>query len=477
MLFSDHSRPDRDRPAMLDAESHESLTYAALDEAVSGLLPVLQYPRKALVFSFCRNDIASLTWYLGGLEAGHAVALLDDGLNEDFKARLISLYAPEFIVCSAAGATAGGGTWAADYEAQTIDAQRCLWRRSRPVEAEIHLDLALMLSTSGSTGSPKFVRLTKSNILSNAQSICEALHIDREDRAITSLPLQYSYGLSVTNSHLLCGATLVLTNEGLTSGAFWDVFRNNQCTSFAGVPYSYQILQRLGLNKLNVPSLHTMTQAGGKLGDDLAAHFHQELARRGGRFFVMYGQTEATARMAILPATSLPQKLGSAGLPIPGGSFAIKVDGCITTQPNVPGELVYTGPNVMMGYATERADLSQPDVLGGKLHTGDIAYLDADGFLYITGRIKRDAKLFGLRVNLDEIEAMLRVHGPTAVIATAGAVRIFCEYGDTSSFSEYRQELALKLKLNARALEFRRIERLPLTANGKIDYQLLSNTV
>jgi acyl-CoA synthetase (AMP-forming)/AMP-acid ligase II len=210
-----------------------------------------------------------------------------------------------------------------------------------------------------------------------------------------------------------------------------------------------------------------MTQAGGKLHDDLIAKFHHTMSQRGGRFYVMYGQTEASPRIATLPFDRLPGKLGSAGLPIPGGSFHIDAaDG-------EAGELVYSGPNVMMGYAYGREDLARGDELGGRLHTGDMARLDGDGFLYVLGRMKRDAKLFGLRLNLDEIEMMLRVHGPTAVTAEPERLCIFCEYGDEAAFQQYRHELSAKLNLAWRAFHFQRVEALPLNANGKIDYRAL----
>jgi acyl-CoA synthetase (AMP-forming)/AMP-acid ligase II len=191
----------------------------------------------------------------------------------------------------------------------------------------------------------------------------------------------------------------------------------------------------------------------------------------------MYGQPEATARIAVLPAHCLPEKLGSAGLAIPGGSLAIDVNGQLTTQPDQTGELVYTGPNVMMGYATSREDLALGDVLNGRLNTGDMAYLDQDGFLYVLGRMKRDAKLFGLRLNLDEIEMMLRVHGPTAVLAGGERLLICCEHGDEAAFHRYRQELSAKLNLTWRAFQFHRVDALPLNANGKIDYQALEKMV
>ena len=257
------------------------------------------------------------------------------------------------------------------------------------------------------------------------------------------------------------------------SPRFWDVVRNEQCTSFAGVPYSYQILRRLGLEQLNVPSLKTLTQAGGKLDAASVFHFHEQMAGRGGKFFVMYGQTEACARIAILPHENLPGKLGSAGQAAPGGRLSIEADQGTPAKTGDPGEIVYSGPNVMMGYANSREDLARGDEMQGCLRTGDAGYLDSDGCLFITGRLKRDAKVFGLRLNLDEVEQMLRERGPAAVISRDEKLLVYCEYGDEHLFAEYRRELAARLKIHFGALEFRRIPELPLHANGKVDYQKL----
>jgi acyl-coenzyme A synthetase/AMP-(fatty) acid ligase len=221
-------------------------------------------------------------------------------------------------------------------------------------------------------------------------------------------------------------------------------------------------VRRLDLNALNVPSLHTLTQAGGKLDAANVEHFHRIMQARGGRFFVMYGQTEATARMCILPPKALPEKSASAGLPIPRGSVKI-----------VDGELIYEGPNVMMGYAACRADLAKGDELHGRLRTGDAAHVDEDGYVHIAGRAGREAKLFGLRLNLDEVEAMLKPYGPTAVTADADRLLIFCEHGDEAAYAGYQRELAARLRLHYRAFSFRSIEKLPLTSSGKIDYRRL----
>jgi acyl-coenzyme A synthetase/AMP-(fatty) acid ligase len=217
-----------------------------------------------------------------------------------------------------------------------------------------------------------------------------------------------------------------------------------------------------------------MTQAGGKLDNATIAFFSEAMRERGGGFWTMYGQTEATARISILPACELPAKLGSAGRAIPGGRLSILADsGECTTAAGVEGELVYDGPNVMMGYALERADLAKGDELGGRLHTGDRAVLDDDGCVRILGRVKRDAKVFGLRMNLDEIEAFIRPKGPAAAVAGGKGVVVFCEFGDPAQYAALGDELSARLKVHRSAFEFRHIERLPTRDTGKIAYETL----
>ena len=303
------------------------------------------------------------------------------------------------------------------------------------------------------------MRLTRAAVEANADGIRQALGITAEHRPVAHLPIHYSYGLSVLNSHLLAGATILLTEAGLLTADFWTQLRQYNIDSFSGVPYTYQMLRRLGLEK--APALRILTQAGGKLDNPTIAHFHKLIAERGGTFWVMYGQTEATARITVLPASDLPLKLGSAGRALPGGSLRVGAD----------GELIYSGPNVMLGYAESRQDLEKGDELSGVLRTGDKATLDADGYVQILGRAKRDAKIFGLRVNLDELEAFVRPHGPAAAVAGAKGVVLFCEFDQP--YEALLDELANRLKIHKSAFEFRHIERLPTKDSGKMNYEEL----
>jgi acyl-CoA synthetase (AMP-forming)/AMP-acid ligase II len=335
-------------------------------------------------------------------------------------------------------------------------------------------DLALLLPTSGSTGSPKFVRLSRRAVLANADSIAEALDIDDDERAITSLPIHYSYGLSVVNSHLRRGAQVVLTGMNVLEAGYWALIRDLAVTSMAGVPYSYLLLRRLDFEGLGVPSLRTLTQAGGRLDPKLVMYFHSLMTTRGGNFFVMYGQTEATARIAILPSDALPAKRGSVGLAVPGGAIHLLGGDGATLPPGETGEVVYAGPNVMLGYAEGPDDLALGDVQGGRLSTGDLGHCDSDGYLFITGRTKRIAKAFGYRISLDEIEAVLATRGTLAVTCIDEKVVVHCEGWTPQAMAEAKAYIARLMRLHQSAFDFRSIEQLPALPSGKVDYRKLS---
>jgi acyl-coenzyme A synthetase/AMP-(fatty) acid ligase len=463
MIFAIDDETRNRRIALIDGPSGLSWTYRQLSEEVARRRDWLAAPAKALVFQFCGNTLESVAWYLGSLEAGHAVALLAQKLEAGLRTRLLDIFQPEFVLLPE---SPGPGYLPAEASG--------LWRRTPAADLPaLHPDLALLLSTSGSTGSPKLVRLSRRNVEANADSILRALELTVDDRPIAHLPLHYSYGLSVVNSHLAVGATTILTTRSLIAPDFWKAVAEHRVSSFSGVPYTYQMLRRLDLDKLPAQSVKAMTQAGGKLDDQAVAHFHSQMAARGGTFWVMYGQTEATARISVLPARMLPQKLGSAGIAIPGGTLSILAGDGFATRPEVVGELVYSGPNVMLGYGLNRADLAKGDDLSGVLHTGDRASLDADGYVRIVGRSKRDAKVFGLRINMDDVEAMLKVHGPAAVVSGPDKLIAYCEFGTAAELQGLHSALSAQLRLHPSALDFRRVARLPTSGSGKIDYAKL----
>jgi len=455
--------------ALIDADCEQTLTYAEVSKAIEPIVTRLG-ENKSLIFLFCENNVEAVLIYLAALEGNHAICLLDAHIKNELKQHLVKLYSPHHIFDPKIDVN-----FSEHYEQlECPHLKTGVWQLRNPSKApKLHPDLQLLLSTSGTTGSPKLIRLTGGNIVSNGKSIAEYLDITHEERAIASLPFHYSYGLSVINSHLLAGASIVLTRKSVLQPDFWKLFDQYQCTSFAGVPYTYQILHRIGFEKFSVPTLRTMTQAGGKLDKKLVMKFHELMKSQGKRFVVMYGQTEATARIAWLPPEFLPEKAGSIGKTIPGGKLKLLDGRKEITTPKKIGEVTYEGPNVMLGYASHPEDLAKEDENHGALRTGDLAYQDEDGFFFITGRMKRISKVYGLRINLDEIEEQLRTHGPVAVTSNDTKISIFFEAGAQNQYDKCIQQIAKDYQLHHTTFSIHQIEKLPLTPSGKVDYNRL----
>lgn len=333
---------------------------------------------------------------------------------------------------------------------------------------DLHPELRLLLSTSGSTGSPKLVRLSRTNLESNADAIASYLGLTEDDRAITTLPLDYCYGLSVLHSHLRVGASVVLTDRSVAERALWDLAAETGVTTFAGVPYTFDLLELAGWPDL--PSLRVVTQAGGRLAPERVRALAERGEREGWAFFVMYGQTEATARMAYLPPELATRNPGAIGRPIPGGSFRIDpVDGA----PDGAGELVYRGPNVMMGYAEGVADLARGPELD-ELRTGDLARRTASGLIEVVGRRSRFAKLFGQRIDLDRVAALLTLgqHEVACAESADGTRLVVALAGDPDRVT--REEIegiaAAATGLPEHAIAVVGVTDVPRLPNGKVDH-------
>lgn len=429
-----------DRPAVLTDE--HVLSYRELAERVDDVAARLGTERRLAVLA-ASNDVDSLVAYLAALAAGHALLLVPAD-KPAAVASLVAAYDPDVVLRS------GGGT-------PVVDERRPGTRH------ELHPDLALLLSTSGSTGSPKLVRLSHENLDANAESIAEYLGIGPGDRAATTLPMSYCYGLSVLNSHLLRGAGLVLTDLSVVDPCFWELLRNRAATSFAAVPYTFELLERVGFAEMDLPHLRCVTQAGGRLAPDRVRHWAGVGGRAGWELVVMYGATEATSRMAYLPPELAEQRPGTIGVPIPGGAFRIDpVDGL------EHGELVYTGPNVMLGYAERPEDLAAGRTVA-ELRTGDLARRHPDGLYEVVGRRSRFVKIVGLRVDLGQVERMLADLGVTAA-AVGSDERLVVAAEEGHDTSLLRKLVAESIGLPRPAVEVHTVEQLPRLGTGKVDY-------
>ncbi|OBF32439.1 AMP-dependent synthetase [Mycobacterium sp. ACS1612] len=423
----DHLRAHGDNVAVLT--DTRLLSYRQLADAVEDTAADLDGPRQ-LVMLETRNKTATLVHYLAAMAAGHVVLPVD--ARRDNTA-ILRTYEPGIVIDS-------GGI------------------HHRDGRHRLHDDLALLLSTSGSTGSPKLVRLSCRNLISNAEAIADYLDITETDRAATTLPMSYCYGLSVIHSHLLRGAGLILTERSVVDDEFWQLFRRHRGTSFAGVPYTFELLEHVGTQALDLPHLRYLTQAGGRMPPE-RVRFFAELGRSmGWDLFVMYGATEATARMAYLPPQLAATHSAAIGQPIPGGAFSI--------EPS--GELVYRGPNVMLGYAHRPADLALGKTVEA-LHTGDLARRGADGLYELIGRTSRFVKMFGLRIDLQRIEATLSEHGVTAFCTDVDDVLAVAVAG--GDCTQVQQVAAAAAGIPASTVKIVAVDELPMLPSGKPDYQ------
>lgn len=455
------------------SDKGEYLTYGELDAQAAKFAEAVK--TKGLLICLCENRVGSLVGFVGCLEHHIPIVLLDGGKDPGSIKNLVEIYQPEYL-------------WLLedrleDYEGERVYeyANFVLLRMHYVNEIEkpdINPELALCLTTSGSTGSPKFVRLSDKNVIANAESIAEYLGIDENERPVTVLPSYYSYGVSVINSHLIKGATILMTEGTIAQREFWNFMKEQKATSIAGVPYTYEMLKMLRFMRMDLPYLKTMTQAGGKLNKDLAKEYIEWAQSKGKRFFVMYGQTEATARMSYLPLEHALDKYASIGIAIPRGKFSlIDVNGDAIEEPDVDGELVYEGPNVSLGYAECRADLSEGDENHGVLHTGDVALRDSDGYYYITGRLKRFVKVWGNRCNLDATEQIVKSNVTTSCACVGVDDKITIFVTEQGLEDQIVKLLVEKTGLNNKAFEVRLINAIPVKSSGKIDYPAMQQMI
>lgn len=455
-------------PAVINQDG-TVVSYADLGSASDRL--VQHIPKRCLVFNLCANETGSLLGYVSFLNNRIVPFLVEAGLDTDLLSALLDTYRPDFIWCPSRMAS-GFKRFRPIYN----DFNYSLLKTPYNYEYLLYEHLALLLTTSGSTGSPKLVRLSYDNIESNTSSIARYLKLSETQRPITTLPMSYTYGLSIINSHLYVGASLILTDKTLMQKAFWQQLKDFGATSFGGVPYTYEMLDKLRFFRMDLPALQTMTQAGGKLSYELHKKFAEYALANGKNFIVMYGQTEATARMAYLPGDKTLEKCGSMGIAVPGGRFSLIDDAeKEINRPDMPGELVYKGKNVSLGYAQCGSDLVRGDERNGVLVTGDIAKRDAEGYYYVVGRKKRFLKIFGTRINLDEVERMLKTAFPGVGSACAGKDDLlFVFLTDDSLHDSVKRFLAQKTGLHFSAFQCRTVAKIPKNDAGKILYKELT---
>ena len=359
---------------------------------------------RSLILIVASNNIQSIIGYISFIRSNNISILLDKSFKIEYVEEIIKKYKPNYIFCPK------GYIDKIEKVYESISLQSyILIKTSFKKHKKINKQNLLLLSTSGTTQNPKFVRLSNINLKCNTKSIIKYLKINSRHTTITTMPMGYSYGLSIINTHLESGSKIVVNDKTIFDKDFWNKINKYKVTSFGGVPQFYEQLKKLKFENFNLLSLKYLTQAGGKLDKIFLNYFKNVCIKNKIKFITMYGQTEASPRMSYLKWIKFSEKSESIGKPLDGSKFEI-IDGKgkYIKKPYSVGELIYFGKNVSLGYACNLKDLKKGNENKNKLFTGDLAYKDNEGYFYITGRKNRISKVFGIRIDLDDIEKKLR---------------------------------------------------------------------
>lgn len=454
-MFLDLDKKECQRIAAID-DSGCSITYGEICDFSQEFANHL--PQRSLIFLLSENRIGSLLGYIAALNNYIVPLIISAATEEGLYNHLYELYQPEYLwmpLDKAKGKEVVFSAW--DY---------CLVKTGNP-PTSMFKELSLLLPTSGSTGSPKLVRHSYRNIEANADNVRRLFKLDGTEKAMAILPMHYTMGLSVITSHLLAGATLLLSGRSLLDKGFWATLK--EATSFTGVPYSFEILTKMRFTRMDLPNLKVITQGGGKLTEEIWHTLAQYAYDNGKQFIATYGQSECTARMAYLPPEMALKKTCSIGVAEPGGQLSIMDDnGNETFEGEAQGEMVYRGENVTLGYATCREDLLKGDENHGIMYTGDLARRDADGCYFIIGRLKRFLKIFGLRIGLDEIERMIKEEYKTDCYCKGNDEKLMVLVTDPKLLDALPAFIEEKTHLFHQKIEVQVVEQILRNEAGKV---------
>lgn len=459
----------RDHRLAIVTQQGHNITYGALQRQMERCLSYVDRESRQLALILCDNSYMNLCIYLSCLSAKIPVLLLD--VSEQYRVKEIISEFTIFYMWVPQGMMLNiPQRYIAEMEGYVLYELI----QNKIESSFIQEEIALLLPTSGSEGKSKFVMLSYKNIISNTEAIIEALHIKETDRAAVMLPLCYSYGLSVIHTHLYQGAVLLMPDLAMVRPKFWDFLSREKVTSLAAVPSDYELMRKLRVfeGKYDLSSLRIITQAGGAMRIDTQRYLlkHCKQCAPNVHIAIMYGQTEATARITTYFVDEHMDKIGSVGKVIPGGDIWI-----IGEQ--TEGEVCYKGDNVFLGYVRCQQDLEILKEHNSQLLTGDVGYIDFDGYLYLTGRKSRFAKLNGYRIGLEELQLELSDNIGCEIWCTIERKQdeenlVVC-WSDKSVAKEVIQSV-LKLECKLRGKwKVQYVPYFPYKQNGKPDYNAL----
>tara|TARA_B110000259_G_C14013981_1_gene400621 strand:+ start:130 stop:1512 length:1383 start_codon:yes stop_codon:yes gene_type:complete len=417
----------------------------------------------SLVIFFSNNGIESLILYYALLKHHTTILLLDDTLSTKESIKYIEDYKPGYILYPKKN----------NYKINNFqiiykNKSFFLSKNKKDLDYRLNDNIKFLLTTSGSTRDPKTAKITLDSIKKNTESIVKYLKITSSDRTITTMPLNYSYGLSVINSHFMAGASIIPNDISIIEKKFWNLAEQNEITNLNGVPFFYQILNRVGLKKLNsLKKIKFLTQAGGALDKNIFLNLKNHCHKKKILFYLMYGQTEASPRISYIKVNK-KLMMPSIGKALPSGKLYLLQNNKKINKTNTEGEVAYKGPNIFSGYAKNYKDLNKLEKIK-ILNTGDLGFYDEKNNFYISGRKNRTIKMFGYRINLDYVEDIFASKASdVATVFYKEKIYVFSE--------KKINNLAIANIPKNKIINYV-LDKLPKLSNDKIDYKKLETQI
>lgn len=466
--FFDLDKIEPSQIALLN-EDNRQITYGELISVSDDLHDKLE--EKSIILILCSNKIGVLAGYVHCMLNNLVPFMVDEDLSLELINNLIDCYSPPYVLLSK-DRMGDFIEYAPVFEYMDYVILKTNYKRIL-----LNEDIALLMSTSGSTGSSKLVCISGHNLLYNTESIADTISVNKRNRLITTLPLNFSYGLSLFHAHLLKGSMVLVTERKVTDRKFWEFFKIYKATYMGGVPFHYQQLLRIGFLDMNLPDLRGMSVCGGFTPFDIQKIFGKYAQENKKEFMIIYGQTEATMGISVLKGSELLNRPGSVGIPMKGIQLSIVDGGNHEVNKGDRGEIVVYGPTVTLGYAQKKEDLKKNGDFKGLLHTGDIGYQDADGYFYLSGRKQRFIKLQGKRFSLDEIESLLKQKVSQEIACTGSDEHLVVHLEAEEKLGEVLSYLQKGLKINKSQIEIRKIDVIPRNKAGKTLYSLLNEVL
>ena len=456
-------------------DENRSYSYKQLDIDTDKIIKKLS-KKKNLVFILCQNSIGSIIAYISSIKKKNVPFFIDNEIKFNQLNLLLKNYDPKYIwVPKNKNFFKNSSNYIFKYQIYNYH----LFEKKKHQYFKINSKLSTLASTSGSTGNPKYIRQSYKNLKSNTVCISDYLKINDKSVTITTLPISYTFGQSIINTHLYKGGSIILSKYSIIQNNFWKLFKIYKVNYLYGVPYVFEMLNKLNFFSDINSNLKVLAQAGGKLSNTLHKIISNYAIKTKKKFYVMYGQAEATTRISFLNPSMSSKKIGSIGKPLKKGKMILidKNKKEIKVK-NKSGNLFYRGPNVCMGYSINKYDLIKGDEWKGLLATGDIAYKDKFGYFYVIGREKRICKIYGKSINLDDIENKLTTFFKyTEFVVISNDINIYILHNNKKR--KYENELCRFLKnkihLNLSLYKFKYLNEIPKKKSGKKDYIKLEN--